>query len=450
MTLTVPGASEAATLPIAVPEELPTGIAVLGGPGARLFDGPPGAESLAAHLDRLDRVPLLTGSRHDRLATVDRSGLGGRGGSGFPVARKMAAVAAADGRRLLVVNGAESEPASRKDQTLLRMRPHLVLDGAVWAAAAVGAPEVTLVLHRGDLTSRRAVHRALRERAAAGLGDPPIDVVDLPPRYVAGESSAIVSFLEGGEAKPRFDRRAVQAGVRGRPTLLHNVETVAHLALIARFGPDWFRGAGTDRTPGTALVTVSGGVARPGTVVEITAPVTLGALLRSVGGVHQPPPAVLVGGYAGAWVDGRSAWTVPTSRDGFAAAGLPFGCGLIGSLPPTACGLRETARLLDYLAGESAGQCGPCVFGLPALAMGLTAVVAGRGIRRQLAALHRRAAAVTGRGACRHPDGAVALLESALQVFADDITRHSRHGGCGAGDSQVFPLPSSAERSGWR
>ncbi|MHB1712888.1 MAG: NADH-ubiquinone oxidoreductase-F iron-sulfur binding region domain-containing protein, partial [Acidimicrobiales bacterium] len=381
---------------------------------------------------------------------VELSGVRGRGGSSFPVARKLKALMSSGEEPLVVVNGSESEPASRKDAALIAFRPHLVLDGAVALADATGAGAVVVVLHRSDLETRVALDRALAERDMARSDNPSISVVLGPDRYVAGEASAIVALLEGEEAKPRFNRKpAAYSGVRGRPTLIHNVETVAHLALLARFGSDWFTGIGPPASPGSTLVTLAGSVAVPGRVLEVVAPVTVGELLATGAGVGTPPAAVLVGGYAGTWIEGIKAWDLAVDNEALAAVGATLGCGLIGVLPHGTCGLVETARLMAYLAGESAGQCGPCVFGLPALSASLADLATGHSNRGEVRRMHRQSAGIIGRGACGHPDGAVMLVESALEVFAPEIRRHLGWRGCsGVGCGPVFPLPRP--ESGWK
>ena len=177
----------------------------------------------------------------------------------------MRSVAARPGRKAVVANGAEGEPASRKDRLLLSRLPHLVLDGITLAAAAVGADEAYLCVHRTESGLLRRLDHAVAERQAAGLDPVPIQVTGIPGRYVSSEQSSIVQYLNGGPAKPTFSPpRPHERGVNGKPTLVHNVETLAHLAMIARHGGRWFRGAGLPSAPGSMLVTVSGAVTPPG------------------------------------------------------------------------------------------------------------------------------------------------------------------------------------------
>jgi NADH:ubiquinone oxidoreductase subunit F (NADH-binding) len=390
---------------------------------SRLLAGPDlrgGAESLHDHRGRLGPEPAPGQSLID---TLGRSGLLGRGGAAFPVGVKWRSVAERSrGSAVVLANGAEGEPLSWKDRLLLASRPHLVLDGAFLAAAAVGAEQVVLYVgeqHRG----LGAIARALEERPAAERRL--ARIVSAPSRYVAGEESAAVHFLQSGVATPTtVPPRPFERGVNGQPTLVQNVETLAHVALIARYGDAWFREAGAGG--GTLLVSSSGAVASAG-VVEAGAGTTIGELVTVAGGLSEAARAVLVGGYFGSWIEADQAWGLPLDAAWLRSRGWSLGCGVISVLPARACGVCETARIMRYLAAESAAQCGPCFFGLRSLADACTRVARGEGGHEDLERLHRWSSEVRGRGACRHPDGAVTLLRSALQVFSYDFQHHSAH-----------------------
>jgi NADH:ubiquinone oxidoreductase subunit F (NADH-binding) len=357
---------------------------------------------------------------------VDRSGLRGRGGAGFPTALKMRAVRDSGRHAVVVVNAAEGEPASAKDKTLLAYVPHLVLDGAVVAAHAVRAREAIVGVAPQLLS---VVQRAIDERDD---GRVKLFAVATPETFVAGEETALVSYLNGGPALPTFTPpRPFERGLRGLPTLVQNAETLACVALIARQGPDWFRAVGTGGEPGTALVTVSGAVRRPG-VIEIPLGHPLSAVLEEAGGVRGSAAAVLVGGYFGTWIDGSAVPEVALSDAGLAPWGASLGARAVSVLAAGTCGVRETARIARYLARESAGQCGPCLHGLAAVAADLEQLVLQRRVV-DTARLERRLDVIAGRGACRHPDGAVRLVASGLRVFAGDVDRHLRGRRCAAG-----------------
>jgi NADH:ubiquinone oxidoreductase subunit F (NADH-binding) len=407
----------------------------------RLLAGIDGGPSLRAHVDRWGEPPAIRGERARRelRALVTASGLTGRGGGAFPTARKLEAVLARRGTPVVVANGTEAEPASGKDKVLLAYSPQLVLDGAVLAAQAVGAREAAIAV---GPSSVQAVEAALEERRRAGLDrGVHLRVVRVPDRFVAGEETALVRFLDGGPAKPTFGARPFERGVGGAPTLVQNVETLAHLALIARFGAGWFRSAGTPEEPGTLLVTLSGAVRAPG-VYEIATGTRLESIVTQAGGPTEGLGAVLVGGYFGSWVPAPAALASPISHAGLLPHGGAPGAGAIVALPASACGIAETARVARWLAGESAGQCGPCVHGLAAVAGDLDELATGRDARAALARLERRLGIVPGRGACRHPDGAVRFVASALRVFAAELERHL-HGRCTATSREhVLPLPA--------
>jgi NADH:ubiquinone oxidoreductase subunit F (NADH-binding) len=258
----------------------------------------------------------------------------------------------------------------------------------------------------------------------------PIQVVTAPPGYVAGQETALISLLNGAGPRPTFvPPRPAERGVRRHPTLVQNVETLANIALIARHGPDWFRAAGVAEAPGTALVTVTGTVARPG-VFEVPLGTTLGAVLDQAGGPTETPQAVLAGGYFGGWLTLPAAGRLPLTDQALRAAGGAFGPGVLIVLPESACPLAETALVTGYLASQSAGQCGPCRNGLPALAEALGRLAFGWAGDDGLHWTQQLLGLVSGRGACHLPDGTAGLARSALTTFADEVRRHLRSGPC--------------------
>ena len=404
---------------------------------------PASAPGLPTHQERYG-VPGLHGEA--LIGEVERSGLTGRGGAAYPAGRKLRAVRERAGLRgaVVIANGMESEPASAKDAALLARAPHLVLDGIALAAEATRARAAYLCVRRPAQAA--ALTAAIAERD--GLDPVPVQLALLPERYVASAESSLVRYLNGGPALPAFTPpRSFERGVRGRPTLVSNVETLANLALISRHGAGWFRSAGTASAPGTALVTVSGAARHPG-VYEIAfgTPVRDVLALAGGGGEVGGVQAVLAGGYFGRWLPGGAALGTPAAPDALRAAGAAFGAGVFLVLPASGCGLAETARVVRYLAGQSAGQCGPCRNGLPAIADALEQVAFGRGERgahgRTLRWLGDLFGLVEGRGACHLPDGVAGLVASALQVFADDVRGHQREPCLAARGRPVFTVPA--------
>jgi NADH:ubiquinone oxidoreductase subunit F (NADH-binding) len=403
-------------------------------------DGTP--VGLAEHLTRWGDLPLPDAA--GLVAELDAAGLRGLGGAGFPTARKLAAVASRRRRPIVVANGAEGEPASGKDKVLLRCVPHLVLDGASIVADALGAEEAIVAVGRHAQHEHDALGRALYERRQSRLDRVPLRIAAVPDGFVAGEETAIVNVLNGGPAKPTFvPPRPFERGVRGRPTLVQNVETLANVALVARFGAGWFRALGTTEEPGSVLVTLSGAVERPG-VYEAPRGMPLRDLLAQWGGADALQ-AVLVGGYFGAWLSAAEAQELRLLDSELAAAGSSLGARAIVALPETACGVLETARVARYLASQSAGQCGPCVHGLAAIAGALEGLA--RRHRGDAAHLPRWLAEVEGRGACAHPDGAARFVSSARRVFAREIELHAR-GRCSGAGRPVLPVPEARKERG--
>jgi NADH:ubiquinone oxidoreductase subunit F (NADH-binding) len=390
--------------------------------------------SWGAHLGLWGRTPRGPIS----VREVEHAGLRGRGGAGFPTWKKVATVSS--GRRPVVVaNGTEGEPASLKDKTLMTSAPHLVFDGISIAAETVGAERAVLCIDRNATEALQSVHNAAAERARSGTDAIEVQIEMTPPRYLAGEESALVHWLNGGEAKPTFvPPRPYENGVGGRPTLVNNVETLANLALIARFGSGWFRALGTPDDPGTLLVTIAGDVRKPG-VYEVPFGTPLEPLLGSAG-ADPNFQAVLTGGYAGTWIPANCAASLTLDRRSLSGVGAVMGCASHLVLGHRSCGLVATARVAAWMAGQNAGQCGPCVNGLPAIATALEALVEGdrRGNReKQLA---RWVDQVERRGACHHPDGVARMIRSALKVFSEEIANHRQHGRCHAIPLEL-PLP---------
>jgi NADH:ubiquinone oxidoreductase subunit F (NADH-binding) len=387
---------------------------------------------LAGHVATLGPAPLPSGAlgwRERFVSMLESSGLAGRGGAGFPTGIKLAVAHAAGSGGTIVVNAMEGEPSSDKDKLLLTRSPHLVLDGAQLLAAAMGARHVAVCVPAGRDHVAAAVTRAMSERVSARYPVvTPEELLRPPDRFIAGEESALVHWVETGDSLPSFrpDKgTALRLGRRG--ALVHNAETLAHVAMIARTGPDAFRAHGLVEDPGTSLVTIGGAVQQPG-VVEIDR----GTPLIDIASRATPtgrPQALLVGGYGGTWV-GPEHFTTPYASLSLRAIGATAGVGIVVVLGQDACGLTESARVAHYLAGQSAGQCGPCVYGLPAIADDMTRLARGNVDAGLMGRLGRRLREVNGRGACRHPDGAVNLVRSALLVFGADAEAHARGARC--------------------
>ena len=378
-----------------------------------------------AHHRALHGDPTLR-SRTWLIAAMREVNLLGRGGAAFPVATKLESMPTRSSAAILV-NGSEGEPASHKDRSLMTAVPHLVIDGALVVAHALDTHAITIVVH--DPWAYESLIRATRERADAAA----VSIVRTRDGFVGGEIRAVINGLNTGSARPGGRRLLPHThGVSGRPTFASNVETIAQIALLAGMGVADYARTGSPVEPGTSLVTLLGDVARPG-VIEVPNGTPLEMLLPG-----QADAPVLIGGYHGTWI--RTAHDLPLTRSTLRAAGAPLGAGVIARPFPGTCVLSEVAAVSRWLAAESVGQCGPCFFGLPALADDMQAFADGTGSETQAV---RRMVQVRGRGACAHPDGAVQFMSSAIAALADDIRVHRLHGSCGRPQSTVLPLPRS-------
>ncbi|TDC07792.1 oxidoreductase [Streptomyces sp. 8K308] len=406
-----------------------------------------GQPRLLAGLDvttRLDRVahltvhgPLPRLRLEEVIALAENIDLRGRGGAGFPFARKLKGVVEAAGRRGMaphvVINGSEGEPSCLKDKELLLRTPHLVLEGALLAAEALGADRVAIGVTRSDV--EKSVREAVAEMPP---GARPIEVTYLPERFVTGEASALTRGIEGLQALPAGRKvRSTESGLAGAPTLFSNTETFTQLSVAARIGALSYREMGLPGEPGTVLLSVAGRF-----VVE--APV--GTPLRDVlwlCGITDPGQGVLIGGYHGRFIDADAAKETTLDRDALKRYDAMLAAGAVMPVPHETCPVGETVKVARWMADQSANQCGPCALGLPSIAEALSRAANGGGLNA-LDAVRDRVLSVRKRGACSHPDGTANFVNSALNSFLTEFTDHAVGRGCGRptiGSLAVPPEP---------
>jgi NADH:ubiquinone oxidoreductase subunit F (NADH-binding) len=358
------------------------------------------------------------------IDALEQAGLHGHGGAYFPTATKLRAAAAQSKRPIVVVNGSEGEPLSHKDRFLLGARSGTVLDGAFAVARALGADTIVIAVdhRRGQIIEK--LETVLRSRPElSGRGAVSVEVVAVPDGYVTGQETALVSYLGGGEAKPTaVPPYLSEKGLRKRPTLVSNAETYAQIGRVIAGSFDASR-----------HVTVSGAVEQTA-VVQVAPGTTVADALNAAGGVTESVSAVLLGGYAGTWAGATMAMTLSLDEPSLRTHGLTLGAGIIHVLGESVCGVAEVARVSRWMAGQTAGQCGPCVFGLAAIAGALETLCEPRSTQRErtdaLAQVSRWCAMVNRRGGCAHPDGVSRYVTSALSVLAESFTDHAAHGPC--------------------
>ncbi|MGL5866554.1 MAG: NADH-ubiquinone oxidoreductase-F iron-sulfur binding region domain-containing protein [Dermatophilaceae bacterium] len=405
--------------------------------GPLVLAGARDGTDLAAHRDRVGALPAIR--LRQLLALTRDAAVRGRGGAGFPMARKLQTVDRSRGRigtrrPVIVINAAEGEPASAKDTALLQVAPHLVLDGAVLAARALRTREVHIVTSADRPWGAAAVTTALTQRDDGVSWRHQVTTGG----FVSGQARAVVELLSGRANLPVTSRvpEAVR-GIRGRPTLVSNAESLAHLAALVRTGADAYASLGAPGEPGTTLLTLTGppgddGRFRDVRVVEVAHGSPASSLLDD-DALEAP---VLLGGFHGTWLGPeqvrRLTWSGTASHPGVA-----LGAGVVLTLRGGGCPVHETARYVAYLAAQSARRCGPCRFGLPALAREVSALDGGadtRGPIRELVGL------VDGRGACAHPDGTARLVHSLLTHLEAEVDTHL-HGGCSCDSSMRVAAP---------
>ena len=366
---------------------------------AHLADGP----GLIRHRLRHPEPAHVT--VENLAAAAQAADLRGRGGAGFPFATKLRTAA----RRgaVVVVNLSEGEPASHKDEALAMLRPHLILDGAVLAARALGARRIHLVLPGDKPLVGTRLSTALAERERGDRVEWRTHTADVG--FVSGQSRAVIELMSGRANLPvtAWAPEAV-SGFRGRPTLLSNAETFGQLASI------WFHGP----NPATMLITRAGNTP-DAKVVEVV----LGAPWSAVLSQFELDRPVLLGGYHGVWVPAGALRNRRITSEDLMGLGARLGAGVVLPLPSGSCPVHETARIVSYLAGESAQRCGPCRFGLPTLALAVEDADRGSGPVERIDEL---AGVLSGRGACAHPDGTVRLVASLRRWFSDELWLHQR------------------------
>ncbi|MCA8953834.1 MAG: NADH-quinone oxidoreductase subunit F [Planctomycetes bacterium] len=365
--------------------------------------------------------------RNDPAAWIDEieaSGLRGRGGAAFPTARKwrLAAAAAAD-QKYVVGNGGEHEPGSSKDRFLVEHHPHAVLEGLLLCGLATGATKGFVYLIEDMAGPRASIEAALREASAANLLPFPVEVACGPTTYVAGEETAALNAIEGGDqpAKPRKKPPYPgEAGLFGKPTTVNNVETLAHVAWIARHSATEFAAIGTAESKGTLLFTLPDTVANPG-VHELPFGATYRELIFDVGGglasgraLRAILPAMSCAFLLAEHLD------VPIAYETLKPLGTSPGCGGVRLVDEDTDVVTMTLEIAEFFMTEQCGQCPACRMETNQFVHVLKGVQAGRGPGyadklAKLAAFNR------GKGFCSLIEMAAAPVLSAVSLFADDF-----------------------------
>src|SRR5690349_14793352 len=299
-------------------------------------------------------------SPRDVLQEIDASGLRGRGGAGFPTGKKWAFTAdTPETPRYVILNGGEDEPGSKKDRILMENVPHLVLEGVILTAYAVGASKAYLYINAEYKDAIQSMQDALDEAVKLGYVGARIGGKDFnleieffpaPHDYVAGEDSAVIEVIEGKKPMPRQKPPfPATAGLYGKPTAVNNVETLANVAPIILRGAAWYRGFGTAESPGTMVFSLNEEVNRPG-VYELPFGTPLRYLIEDLGGGTRDGKkikAVLPGGPSSAFLTGDQLDTA-LDHNSVRAAGSSIGCGVIGIVTEGECIVEEALKIAEF------------------------------------------------------------------------------------------------------
>lgn len=378
----------------------------------------------------------------DALYAFHRSGLRGRGGAGFPMGRKASFLPKDSGKPTYVVcNADESEPGTFKDREILDKNPFQLIEGVAIASYGVGC-ERAYIYVRGEYGHQWDVLlRAIAECRAAGRLGPdafgpgaPFDITLYrgAGAYICGEETALLESLEGKRGQPRLKPPyPAVAGLYDCPTLINNVETLAALPPIMHRGADWYSAIGPEKSPGTKIFSVSGHVLKPGNYEIVMGETTLRDLIFNLAGGLRDGRE-----FKACWPGGSSVPVLtaehldtPLDYESLASAGSFLGSGGCIVMDDSGCIVRASWRLAHFYRHESCGKCTPCREGTGWLEKILGRIVHGDGRLEDLAMLESLFGRISGRTLCALADGAVAPVQSALELFRDDFERVIEQGG---------------------
>jgi NADH:ubiquinone oxidoreductase subunit F (NADH-binding) len=396
------------------------------------------------------------------LDQLDRAGLRGRGGAGFPTGRKWRSVYDSGpelGEHFAVANGAEGEPGTFKDRPLMRANPYQVIEGLSVAATVVGARDAFIAVKASFTPEIDALERALREMAEADLlCDAPITLIAGPEEYLFGEEKALLEVIEGNDPLPRWlppylhglFATTPQEGwgtgnqptedptlVGSNPTLVSNAETLANVPLVLARGAEWFRSIGTNETPGPLLCTVVGDVEHAG-YAEIAPGTTLRQVIDQVGGgVHDGRAAKAVLSGVSNRVLTAADLDAPVSYEGLEAVGGGLGSAGFVVYDETRSALSIARMVSRFLYVESCGQCRACKFGCGEITRRLDKIAEGRGAPLDFEVIGERLRDVTSQTRCFLAEEEQRVISSLLVEFPEDFAAEME----GAPPPQTLPVP---------
>jgi NADH-quinone oxidoreductase subunit F len=431
---------------------------------------PRGERRLLADIGRVDPTSLTSYREHGGYAGLHRAiehlgaegvideiaaaGLRGRGGGGYPVAGKWRlARAAPDERRIVIANLIGADPTALGDRALAEGNPHLVVEGLLIAAFAVGASEAILAVRRDWSAAIERLRRAVGEAEEARLAgylvlgtdfSCTVSVREGAGSLVAGEETALIAALEGDRPMPVIrPPYPNETGLRSQPTVVQNGETLAHAAWILAHSAEAFGTIGSSSSKGTKLASVYGKVSEPG-LVEVPLGTTLDALIDLAGGPTDSVKAVFVGGSGGGAL-GAAELGTPYDYEPLHTAGAGIGLGAVLVTDASTC-MVDTARFfLDYSAREACGKAVPCRIGTLRLVEALDRILAGAPRPNDFTILRDLSAKITDTALCGLEARAPGPMLTTLARFPEEYRAHAERGECLAGACRTAPVPSLVE-----
>ena len=376
---------------------------------------------------------------------VSDSGLRGRGGAGFPTGKKWSLTreGGAEQPRFLIMNGGEDEPGSKKDRLLMENLPHLVVEGVILSAYALGASKAYLYINANYEAAIKSITDALAEAKAAGywgqkiLGSGfglEIELTPAPHNYVAGEDTAALEVIEGKKAWPRQKPPfPVTVGLFGKPTSINNVETLANVPPIILRGAEWYRKFGTTESTGTMIFSLNEDVNRPG-IYELPFGTPLRYLIEDCGGGIKGGgkiKAIMPAAPSSAFLPADKIDTA-LDHNSMREAGSALGCGVVRLVAEGTCIVEEVLKISEFFTVESCGQCPACRMETNTLTSLLKKVQQGQGGKPILEQFGKVIAFNQGKGFCSLISMPGPPIESALKLFPGDFESHLTTGKCPA------------------
>ena len=386
---------------------------------------------------------LTTGmSQEDVIAELKASGLRGRGGAGFPTGLKWSFMPRTfPGQKYLVCNSDEGEPGTFKDRDILRLNPHIVIEGMAIGAFAMGISVGYNYIHGEIFEVYDRFEEALEEARAAGLlGDKilgsafsfQLHAFHGYGAYICGEETALLESIEGKKGQPRFKPPfPASFGLYGKPTTINNTETFAAVPWIIRNGGKAYLDIGLPNNGGTKLFSVSGDVARPGNY-EVPLGTPFSKLLELAGGMRDGSKlkAVIPGGSSAPVIPGDIMMDTTMDYDAIAKAGSMLGSGAVIVMNDTRCMVKSLLRLSYFYYEESCGQCTPCREGTGWLYRMVDRIEHGKGRPEDLDLLDSVAGNIMGRTICALGDAAAMPVRGFLKYYRDEFAYHIENKRC--------------------